>query len=78
MVDSRLSHVLEIDNMRQSQSWAPEPYVTTQEAAEFLNKPISWLYHEAEVQRIPRYKVGNQWRYKRSELDAWVRSGGPQ
>lgn len=62
--------------MEQSYSWAPEPYVTTQEAAAFLNKPVSWLYHEAEERGVPRYKVGNQWRYKCSELDSWVREGG--
>ena len=68
----------EIDNMERSHDAGPEPYVTTQEAAAFLNKPVSWLYHEAEEQGIPRYKVGNQWRYKRSELDSWVRAGSPR
>lgn len=52
-----------------------ETFITTVEAAQHLGKPISWLYHEAEDRGVPRYKVGNQWRYLRSELDAWVTSG---
>lgn len=62
--------------MKQSRdSQQDEPFITTRQAAEHLGKPISWMYHEAAWRGLPRYKVGNQWRHKRSELDAWVRSG---
>ena len=64
-------------NMQPSQAVPDhEPFITTREAAAYLGKPVSWLYHEAEERGLPRYKVGNQWRHKRSELDAWVRAGG--
>lgn len=46
--------------------------VSHKEAAEYLTKPESWLYHEGERQGIPRYKIGNQWRYRLTELDEWI------
>ena len=49
-----------------------EKFVTTDEAAEYLHKPTSWLHNNAGRLRIPRYKVGNQWRYRLSEIAEWV------
>ena len=49
-----------------------EPYVGTAEAARFLGKPRSWLFNNAERQGVPRYPIGNQWRYRLSELSAWL------
>ncbi len=48
------------------------PLVGNREVADYLGRPISWLYHEAAAQKIPRYKVGNQWRYRLSEIDEWL------
>lgn len=53
-----------------------EKYATTEEVAEFLNKPVSWVHHSAGPRGIPRYKVGNHWRYKLSEVARWVESHG--
>ena len=52
-----------------------ERFVTTDEAAEYLHKPTSWLHNNAGRLRIPRYKVGNQWRYRLSEIAEWVERG---
>jgi len=49
-----------------------EAYATTEEVADFLNKPLSWLHHTAGPLGIPRRKIGNQWRYRLSEVEAWV------
>ncbi|WP_169309981.1 helix-turn-helix domain-containing protein [Aeromicrobium marinum] len=51
-----------------------EPFCDTEEAAAFLHKPPSWVYANAGRLRIPRYKVGNHWRYRLSELASWVES----
>lgn len=51
-----------------------EPFVGTKEAAEFLGKPRSWLFNNAERLGVPRYQIGNQWRYRLSEVAAWVES----
>lgn len=52
----------------------PEPYVDTQTVADFLGKPLSWLHHNSASLSIPRYKVGNHWRYKLSEIEEWVQN----
>lgn len=49
-----------------------EKLLTTEEVCRYLGKPRSWLYHEARNQRIPRYKIGNQWRYRADEVAEWV------
>lgn len=49
-----------------------EPYVGTQAAADFLDKPRSWLFNNAERLGVPRYRIGNQWRFRLSELAAWM------
>ncbi len=49
-----------------------EKLLTTEEVCHYLGKPRSWLYHEARNQGIPRHKIGNQWRYRADELDAWI------
>jgi len=53
-----------------------ETYATTEEVAAFLNKPQSWVFQNAGPRGIPRYKVGNQWRYRLSEVAAWVERHG--
>lgn len=53
--------------------YEPEPYITTEEAAAYLAKPPSWLYQNARRLGIPRTPLGRQWRYRRTELDAWMR-----
>ncbi|WP_456825326.1 helix-turn-helix domain-containing protein [Cellulomonas sp. P5_E12] len=51
-----------------------EPFVTAEDVAAYLDKPVSWIYNNAERQGMPRYRIGNQWRYRLSELDEWMRS----
>lgn len=55
---------------------AREPFVTADVAANHLGKPVSWLYNNAERSGIPRYRIGNQWRYRLSEVDAWMEGLG--
>jgi excisionase family DNA binding protein len=49
-----------------------ERYATTEEIAELLNKPRSWVLNNQARLDIPRFKVGNQYRYRRSEVEGWV------
>lgn len=49
-----------------------EGFATTEEVADFLNKPLTWVYGNAGPRGIPRYRVGNHWRYRLSEVAAWV------
>ncbi len=53
-----------------------EKWIGIEEAAEYLgvNKDTirSWIKKDTE---IPACRIGKQWKFKRSELDAWVKSG---
>lgn len=51
-----------------------ERLVDTREVARHLNKPVSWVYDNAERLGLPRYRVGQHWRYRLSEVDAWVKA----
>ena len=51
-------------------------YISLEEAAEYLNiKPVTlrkWIKQKTD---LPAHKIGRLWKFKRSELDAWVKSG---
>lgn len=53
-----------------------ENYIGLEEAAVYLNiRPVTlrkWIKQKAD---LPAYKIGRLWKFKRSELDAWVNSG---
>lgn len=53
----------------------PEPFVDTAAVAEFLGKPRSWIHNNAARLGIPRRRVGNHWRFRLSEVAAWVERG---
>lgn len=57
-----------------STTTAPERFATTDEVAIYLNKPTSWVHNNAARLEIPRYKVGNQYRYQLSEVARWVKA----
>ena len=51
-------------------------YLGLNEAAVYLGiKPVTlriWLKSKPD---LPRYQIGKLWKFKRVELDAWVKSG---
>jgi len=46
--------------------------LTAEEAAEYLRMALSTLYRYMRKGQVPCFKVGNQWRFKRSVLDEWM------
>lgn len=54
---------------------AIENYISIEDAAVFLNiKPVT-LRKWIKVNSVPAHRIGKQWKFKRSELEAWVKSG---
>lgn len=53
-----------------------EPWVTTAEVAAFLGKPPSFVYDNADRLGLPRYKIGATYRYRLSQVEAWVQAHG--
>lgn len=53
-----------------------EKWIGIEDAAEHLGvKPVTvrdWIKKE---KTIPAHKIGKKWKFKCSELDAWVKSG---
>lgn len=51
-------------------------WISITEAADYLgvNKDTirNWI---KKSDSIPAHKIGKQWKFKRAELDAWVKSG---
>lgn len=52
-------------------------WISIDEASEYLgvNKDTIRNWIKNEDSEIPANKVGKQWKFKRSELDAWIKSG---
>jgi len=51
-------------------------YISIDEAAEFLGiKPVTLRKWIREEKDIPAHKIGKLWKFKKSELDTWVKSG---
>ncbi len=53
-----------------------DKWINIEEASEYLGiKPVTlrgWIRND---KGIPACKIGKQWKFKCSELDAWVKSG---
>lgn len=54
-----------------------DKYISLDEAAKYLDiKPVtlrSWIRNLNN--EVPAHKIGRFWKFKRSEIDAWVHSG---
>jgi excisionase family DNA binding protein len=46
--------------------------MTVREVAQYLNIHSMTLYKLVREGRIPAFKVGGQWRFRKKDLDSWV------
>ena len=46
--------------------------LTTAQLAEYLKVDKFTVYRLVTQKNIPAFKVGNQWRFKREMIDAWL------
>ena len=54
-----------------------EPWVSVEDAAKHLSVAKDSIYRWIEHKKaLPAHKVGRLWKFKLSEVDAWVRAGG--
>ena len=55
---------------------ADESYISLENAAEYLNvKSVTLRKWIKQKESLPAHQIGRLWKFKRSELDAWVNSG---
>lgn len=53
-----------------------EPWVSVDHVAEHLGVVRDSVYRWIETKDMPAHKIGRRWKFKLSEVDDWVRSGG--
>ena len=49
-----------------------EPLLTVEEVAEYLNVDKFTVYRLLAQKRLPAFKIGHQWRFKKEVLEAWL------
>ena len=53
-----------------------EGYIGLDEAAEYLNiKPVTLRKWIKQKDSLPAHQIGRVWKFKKSELDNWIKSG---
>jgi len=52
--------------------------MTAEQAAEYLQTSVYTLKRHAREGTIPAAKLGREWRFLRSELEAWLSAGGTE
>ena len=53
-----------------------ERWLSVDEIAEYLGVAKDTVYTWANTKGMPGHKVGRFWKFKREDVDAWVRAGG--
>lgn len=46
--------------------------MTVQEVAEYLRVNQRTVYRLAATRKLPSFKVGSNWRFKRSDIERWI------
>ena len=57
---------------------SPEPWASVDETARHLGIRRETLYRWIERRALPAFRLGRHWKFKLSEVDAWVRAGGAE
>ena len=47
-------------------------FLTAEEVANYLRIPLSTVYKLTQDQKIPSFKVGKHWRYKKRSIQDWI------
>lgn len=53
-----------------------EPWVSTKEIAEHLGVTMETVRKSIKASTMPCYRMGKLWKFKKSEVDTWMKSGG--
>ena len=53
-----------------------EQWVSVEQVAQHLNVKPDTVYKWLERKDMPAHKVGRLWRFRISEINEWVKSGG--
>ena len=51
-------------------------WMTVKDVAEYLQLSTDQIYRLAQQGKIPAFRVGARWRFKREKIDEWVETQG--
>jgi len=51
-----------------------EAFLTTEEVLDYLQVNLRTVYRLIKAGKIPAVRVGRQWRFRKSDIDAWLES----
>ena len=46
--------------------------MTVKEVADYLNIKVVTIYKHAQEGKLPGFKVGSTWRFKKETIDKWI------
>ena len=49
-----------------------EAFLTTEEVLDYLHVNLRTVYRLIKAGKIPAVRVGRQWRFRKSDIDAWL------
>ena len=52
-----------------------EKWIGIEEAADYMDVTKDTVRNWIKKTDIPAHKIGKLWKFKKSELDAWIKSG---
>jgi excisionase family DNA binding protein len=61
---------------KRSESRMTEPWASVDDLARHLGVANDSVYRWIERRKLPAHRIGRLWKFKVSEVDAWVRAGG--
>ncbi len=53
-----------------------ERWFSVDEIAEYLGVSKDTVYGWINVKNMPAHRVGRLWKFKKDDIDSWVKSGG--
>ncbi len=48
-------------------------FLTAEEVAEYLRLPLSTVYKLVQEKRLPGFKVGKHWRFRKDSIEKWIK-----
>lgn len=57
---------------KESMDFTPDSVMTVKEVADYLRVNQRTVYRLAMGRKLPGFKVGTTWRFKRSVIDGWI------
>lgn len=49
-------------------------FLTIEEVAEYLRLPLSTVYKLAQDKKLPGFKVGKHWRFRKEAFEQWIKA----